>query len=279
CGARPAPLCPDLATRGRGDGPDPLATTPALPPLAVGGAGATSTRRRPSACFPSGPQPSGVGGGRRPHRRRPCCRPALPAAARVAARRTRRGREGWRRGGLESPPVCTSSPTTCQARGARPVQAQHEPRHHCRAVAQGLADSQWFEVDRGLAADVIYFPVLVRHRSRNCYADEHYLPTFLGILHLSRVANQSVTWVHTRRGSQEWGSRRRTSSGGSGPGPGRHATTTATPRRPTSCSRGSSYPTRSPGSSYSRTGSTFSRALGELHATGPSEVKAIFVNL
>jgi hypothetical protein len=106
--ARPAPLRPDLAARG----PDPLTATLALLPLAVGVAGAASTRRRPSACFPSGPQPQGVGGGRRPRRRRPCRRPALPAAAQAAARWGRRGREGRRRGGFGSPPVLPWSGAT-----------------------------------------------------------------------------------------------------------------------------------------------------------------------
>ncbi|BAD61503.1 hypothetical protein [Oryza sativa Japonica Group] len=83
--AWPTPLRLDLAA----GGPDPLTATPALLPLAVGVAGAASTRRRPSACFPSGPQPPGVGGGRMPRRHRPCRCPALPAAAQAAARKIR----------------------------------------------------------------------------------------------------------------------------------------------------------------------------------------------
>ncbi|EEC73057.1 hypothetical protein OsI_07014 [Oryza sativa Indica Group] len=71
-------------------------------------------------------------------------------------------------------------------------------------ASQWRKGSQWFEVDRGLAADVItddvYFPVFARHCSRNCYADEHYLPTFLGIRHPSRVTNRSVTWVDWSHG-------------------------------------------------------------------------------
>ncbi|KAF2951152.1 hypothetical protein DAI22_01g240733 [Oryza sativa Japonica Group] len=109
--AWPTPLRLDLAA----GGPDPLTATPALLPLAVGVAGAASTRRRPSACFPSGPQPPGVGGGRMPRRHRPCRCPALPAAAQAAARWGRRGREGRRRGGFRSPPV---SPWSGATRGS-----------------------------------------------------------------------------------------------------------------------------------------------------------------
>uniref|UniRef100_A0A0E0JZ95 Uncharacterized protein n=1 Tax=Oryza punctata TaxID=4537 RepID=A0A0E0JZ95_ORYPU len=71
-------------------------------------------------------------------------------------------------------------------------------------AAQWRKGSQWFEMDRGLAADVIaddvYFPVFARLCTRNCYADEHYLPTFLSIRHPSRVANRSVTWVDWSHG-------------------------------------------------------------------------------
>ncbi|KAF0923295.1 hypothetical protein E2562_005256 [Oryza meyeriana var. granulata] len=71
-------------------------------------------------------------------------------------------------------------------------------------AAQWRKGSQWFEMDRGLAVDVVaddvYFPVFRRFCRRNCYADEHYLPTFLGICHPSRVANRSVTWVDWSHG-------------------------------------------------------------------------------
>ncbi|CAM0942952.1 unnamed protein product [Alopecurus aequalis] len=64
--------------------------------------------------------------------------------------------------------------------------------------------SQWFELDRALSSDVIaddvYFPVFKRFCKRNCYADEHYLPTFLHIRHQTAVAKRSVTWVDWSRG-------------------------------------------------------------------------------
>lgn len=64
--------------------------------------------------------------------------------------------------------------------------------------------SQWFELDRGLAADVVadrvYFPIFKRFCRRNCYADEHYLPTFLHIRRPSAGANRSLTWVDWSHG-------------------------------------------------------------------------------
>ncbi|CAM0942960.1 unnamed protein product [Alopecurus aequalis] len=71
-------------------------------------------------------------------------------------------------------------------------------------VRQWRKGSQWFELDRALASDVIaddvYFPVFKRFCRRNCYADEHYLPTFLHIRHQAAVAKRSVTWVDWSRG-------------------------------------------------------------------------------
>lgn len=46
--------------------------------------------------------------------------------------------------------------------------------------------SQWFEMDRSLALEVVsdttYFPIFQRYCKGSCYADEHYLPTFLEIM-------------------------------------------------------------------------------------------------
>lgn len=72
------------------------------------------------------------------------------------------------------------------------------------AAWQWRKGSQWFELDRALANDVIadnvYFPVFQRFCKRNCYADEHYLPTFLHIRHPTAIAKRSVTWVDWSRG-------------------------------------------------------------------------------
>ncbi|CAO2209701.1 unnamed protein product [Urochloa humidicola] len=72
-------------------------------------------------------------------------------------------------------------------------------------VAQWRKGSQWFDLDRALAADVVsddvYFPVFRRHCKRGCYADEHYLPTFLNIRRPPGAAdNRTVTWVDWSRG-------------------------------------------------------------------------------
>jgi hypothetical protein len=72
-------------------------------------------------------------------------------------------------------------------------------------AAQWRKGSQWFDLDRGLAADVVadrvLFPVFRRHCKRSCYADEHYLPTFL---HVRRPpgagANRTLTWVDWSHG-------------------------------------------------------------------------------
>ncbi|KAM0862645.1 hypothetical protein ACQ4PT_045128 [Festuca glaucescens] len=72
------------------------------------------------------------------------------------------------------------------------------------AAWQWRKGSQWFELDRALAAaivaDAVYFPVFRRHCTRNCYADEHYLPTFLHIRHRGAAAGRSVTWVDWSHG-------------------------------------------------------------------------------
>jgi hypothetical protein len=72
------------------------------------------------------------------------------------------------------------------------------------AAQQWRKGSQWFEMDRSLAADVVadrvYFPVFKRYCKRNCYADEHYLPTFLHIRRPEAGANRSLTWVDWSRG-------------------------------------------------------------------------------
>ncbi|WVZ64070.1 hypothetical protein U9M48_013640 [Paspalum notatum var. saurae] len=76
--------------------------------------------------------------------------------------------------------------------------------HPVVTAAQWRKGSQWFELDRGLAADVVadrvYIPVFKRFCRRNCYADEHYLPTFLNVVRPSAAANRSLTWVDWSHG-------------------------------------------------------------------------------
>ncbi|XP_072964140.1 glycosyltransferase BC10-like [Typha angustifolia] len=65
--------------------------------------------------------------------------------------------------------------------------------------------SQWFEMDRLLAIEVVadqkYFPAFGRFcNQRACYMDEHYLPTFLNLRYWWAIANRSLTWVDWSKG-------------------------------------------------------------------------------
>jgi Core-2/I-Branching enzyme len=64
--------------------------------------------------------------------------------------------------------------------------------------------SQWFEIDRRIAIDVIsddtYFPLFKKYCKYNCYTDEHYLPTLLHIKYRWALANRTLTWVDWSRG-------------------------------------------------------------------------------
>ena len=67
-------------------------------------------------------------------------------------------------------------------------------------LSQWRKGSQWFEVDRELAVEIIsdttYFPVFREHCKGGCYVDEHYLPTLINIKHGAKNSNRSVTWVN-----------------------------------------------------------------------------------
>ncbi|XP_061346146.1 glycosyltransferase BC10-like [Gastrolobium bilobum] len=64
--------------------------------------------------------------------------------------------------------------------------------------------SQWFEMDRELAVEVVsdrkYFPNFQKYCKGSCYADEHYLPTFVSIKFWEGNSNRSLTWVDWSRG-------------------------------------------------------------------------------
>ncbi|KAJ4965574.1 hypothetical protein NE237_017423 [Protea cynaroides] len=64
--------------------------------------------------------------------------------------------------------------------------------------------SQWFEVDRDLAIEIVsdrkYFPVFGRFCKDSCYGDEHYLPTFVNIRFAEKNSNRTLTWVDWSRG-------------------------------------------------------------------------------
>ncbi|XP_019430185.1 PREDICTED: uncharacterized protein LOC109337624 [Lupinus angustifolius] len=65
---------------------------------------------------------------------------------------------------------------------------------------------QWFEMGRDLALEVVsdttYFPIFQKYCLGSCYADEHYLPTFVSIKFWERNSNKSVTWVDWSKGGQ-----------------------------------------------------------------------------
>ncbi|KAG8382873.1 hypothetical protein BUALT_Bualt05G0124600 [Buddleja alternifolia] len=64
--------------------------------------------------------------------------------------------------------------------------------------------SQWFTMDRDLALEVVadkkYFPIFQHYCSGACYADEHYLPTFVSMKFGKRNSNRTLTWVDWSRG-------------------------------------------------------------------------------
>ncbi|KAL3538481.1 hypothetical protein ACH5RR_001847 [Cinchona calisaya] len=59
--------------------------------------------------------------------------------------------------------------------------------------------SQWFELNRYLAATVVadtkYYTIFKKYCWPSCYPDEHYLPTFLHMFYGSMNANRTVTYV------------------------------------------------------------------------------------
>ncbi|KAL2558988.1 Core-2/I-branching beta-1 [Forsythia ovata] len=59
-------------------------------------------------------------------------------------------------------------------------------------------------MDRDLAIEVIsdrkYFPVYQNYCKGSCYADEHYLPTFVSMRFGQRNSNRSLTWVDWSKG-------------------------------------------------------------------------------
>ncbi|XP_059655483.1 glycosyltransferase BC10-like [Cornus florida] len=71
-------------------------------------------------------------------------------------------------------------------------------------IEQWRKGSQWFEMDRDLAIEVIsdkkYFPLFQKHCKGSCYADEHYLPTFVSMRFGERNSNRTLTRVDWSRG-------------------------------------------------------------------------------
>ncbi|CAN1812273.1 Glycosyltransferase BC10 [Linum perenne] len=66
-------------------------------------------------------------------------------------------------------------------------------------VRQWRKGSQWFEMQRDLAAYIVsdtkYYTLFKKHCTPACYPDEHFLPTFIHMFHGSMSANRTLTWV------------------------------------------------------------------------------------
>ncbi|KAK4788166.1 hypothetical protein SAY86_019485 [Trapa natans] len=64
--------------------------------------------------------------------------------------------------------------------------------------------AQWFEMGRALAVEVVsdttYFPMFQQFCKHSCYADEHYLPTFVSMRFPGTTSNRTLTWVDWSKG-------------------------------------------------------------------------------
>lgn len=71
-------------------------------------------------------------------------------------------------------------------------------------LSQWRKGSEWFELNRELAIDIVadtkYYSLFRRYCRPSCYPDEHYIPTYLNMFRGSLNANRSVTWVDWSRG-------------------------------------------------------------------------------
>lgn len=67
------------------------------------------------------------------------------------------------------------------------------------SIFQWRKGSQWFQMNRDLALEVVsdrtYFPLFQKYCKGSCYADEHYLPTFVNMKFGEKNANRTLTWV------------------------------------------------------------------------------------
>lgn len=66
-------------------------------------------------------------------------------------------------------------------------------------LRQWRKGSQWFEITRSLAIEIIsdykYYDLFRKYCHPSCYPDEHYIPTYLQIFHPLLNSNRTVTWV------------------------------------------------------------------------------------
>lgn len=71
-------------------------------------------------------------------------------------------------------------------------------------ITEWRKGSQWFEINRKLAIDIVedkkFYPKFEQFCRPACYVDEHYFPTMLSIQSPGLLANRSLTWVDWSRG-------------------------------------------------------------------------------
>ncbi|KAD7117402.1 hypothetical protein E3N88_04670 [Mikania micrantha] len=71
-------------------------------------------------------------------------------------------------------------------------------------LQQWRKGSQWFEVDRSLALELIcdkkYYPLFRDYCKPACYSDEHYIPTFLNIEYPLENSGRTLTYVDWSKG-------------------------------------------------------------------------------
>ncbi|KAJ0989181.1 hypothetical protein J5N97_007537 [Dioscorea zingiberensis] len=71
-------------------------------------------------------------------------------------------------------------------------------------LQQWRKGSQWFEIDRTMATELIsdskYYQLFAKYCKPSCYVDEHYIPTYVNIKAWWRNSNRSVTWVDWSNG-------------------------------------------------------------------------------
>ena len=67
------------------------------------------------------------------------------------------------------------------------------------SISDWRKGSQWFEVNRKLAIEIVsdkkFYPIFSEHCSPPCYMDEHYIPTLVNKCCTKENLNRSMTWV------------------------------------------------------------------------------------
>ncbi|XP_074363962.1 glycosyltransferase BC10-like [Apium graveolens] len=79
-------------------------------------------------------------------------------------------------------------------------QGRYNPRMKPEiTLEQWRKGSQWFQMDRELALEIIsdqkYMALFKRFCKPACYSDEHYIPTFVNMKFWEKNSNRTLTWV------------------------------------------------------------------------------------